>query len=57
MANKNRTGNLFNNWKKQESHLINQLEKRDENRNNAENVDPVYNKYEVSSDGSKVWSF
>lgn len=57
MANKNRAGNMFNNWKKREERIIERIEKREKNGENAENVDGVYNKYRLSSDGAKVWSF
>jgi len=57
MASKNWTGNVYRKWKEHESRFIDKLTKRDKKGENAENVDHVYNKYKLSSDGSKVWSF
>jgi len=57
MANKNRAGNAFMNWKKCEDRLIEKISDRDKKSQNLENVDYTYNNYKMSEDGSKVWSF
>jgi len=57
MANKNRAGNAFMNWKKREDRLIEKISDRDKKSQNLENVDYTYNNYKMSEDGSKVWSF
>jgi len=57
MANKNRAGNVVANWQRRENRLIEKMDEREKSSKNVDNVDPIYNKYELKDDGSKVWSF
>lgn len=56
MANKNRAGNSFNNWKKYETKIVDRIDKREKNGKNMENVDDVYNNYKLAPNGARVWS-
>ena len=57
MSNKNTAGSKFYRHKLKEDRLIEEMARRDRRKENAENVDHVYQNYSVNADGSKCWSF
>ena len=57
MSNKNLAGSKFYRHKLKEDRLIEEMARRDRRKDNAENVDHVYQNYSVNADGSKCWSF
>ena len=58
MANKNYSGTQFMRAQSKEDRLIENIDRRDGNGENMENVDHTYNNHDhVNTSGERVWSF
>ncbi len=57
MANKNTNGTLFNRFKDKEARLAAALDRRTNNGDDRENVDPVWQEHSYTQTGERVWSF
>ena len=57
MANKNTTGNLFTRFKDRETRLVKVMDKRAKDGDDRENVDPTWDKHQLTAQGERVWSF
>ena len=58
MANKNTAGNVFRNFKAREKRLIADMDRREKNGKNKENVDDTFRNFRyMTAGGERVWSF
>jgi len=57
MANKNHAGAQYMRTLAKENRLVDEIDKREAKGTNRENTDSTYNKYKLTPNGERVWSF
>ncbi len=57
MANKNTTGSTWSRFKDREQRLLKVIDKRTKDGDDRENVDPTWDKHQLTAQGDRIWSF